>query len=1600
MSMPSTFGKWLKQQRRAAGLTQQELGERVACAPITIKKIEADERRPSRQITERLLRILGIAEADRSALVRLARATGEQAPVTSSTPASTSPSPPILHGYTLYEQIALGGFGAVYRAQQQTVNREVAIKVILPAYADHPDFIRRFEAEAQLVARLEHPHIVPLYDYWREPGSAYLVMRYLRGGSLRTLLQQGPLPLPQVVQIIEQLGAALETAHRFGVIHRDLKPANVLRDEVGNVYLADFGIARELSFQRNADQSGMIIGSPGYLSPEQIRDEEVTPRTDVYALGLLLYELLSGTRPYPNASPFELMRLQLTEPVPLLVEQQHPLGALLDPIIQQATAKSPLLRYEQVSLLVEALREATYNVLSSQNSTAAFLVSPPPSNGGRGQNSIPTLVLDGPHQVINPFKGLRAFDEADAEHFFGRASLINELLRRMAEAGPYSRLTVVVGPSGSGKSSLVRAGLVPALRAGGLPGSEQWFIVTMAPGVRPIDELAQALGRVATTNTGDLTALLRTGHHGLVTAAGALLPADQDCELLLVIDQWEELFTQTALDADRELVLEQIYTAAVDPASRVRVVATLRADFYDRPLLWPGLGELVRHRTIAVAPLNNAELRQAINGPLKQVGLGIEPALVETIINDVAAQPGALPLLQYALTELYEQQQDKQLTLHRYEQIGGVAGALTRRAEALYNALNAHEQEATRQLFLRLVTPGEGSEDTRRRARVGELATAEVRDLHGLRGSQHTLDRFGAARLLMFDRDPLTREPTVEIAHEALIRHWPRLRNWLEEAREQLTLLRRLGLAVAEWEASGRDAGFLLSGPRLATFVQLTSSTMVQLTTDEQQFLEASAAAEAQRAAAERKRQEQEAEARTLARSAGTLRRLAIALGLATLVALVLGGLALAQRNEAVNQGQARATAAALAANERDSALSARATAEAAESEVRRLALAGEALAVLPNQPERALLLALAALPAEPPYPPLIAQALYRSYGDSLVRNQFDGHQEPVRVGAFAPDGTVVATGGDDGNVRLWNPENGQQILVLDIGQPLRGLGFSPDGSRLVTGGADGSAQVWDARSGAQVVRLNGHEQTVSRISFSPDGSRVVTASYDGTARVWDVASGSELVRLEGHNGPLRAATWSPDGQQIATASDDGTARIWDGTTGEERLQLTGHIGLVATVAWAPNGEQLLTGGADGILRLWNASDGTELRRYSGNVGYIWSAGWHPTGELLLAGGFDGAAYLWDVGRSEPIKVLRGHGARLWATAWSADGRQFLTASDDGTVRLWDRTTGLEVIAPPAGAARITATAWHHNGQQALFGRADGSLQLFDLASGAARSLPSLPAQIERVAWHPDGQRLLASSSDGTTRLFDLSGTTLLTLNNVPAAVRAEDWSPDGTTLLAAHDDGSIHFWSLNGEQALAAGDRKLATEEVTAVDWSADGNRIATGHSNGLIRIWEATTGQELVSLNGHGAQVRAVQFSPTSLQLVSASDDGTIRLWGIEGGAALRELRGHTGGVLVIAWNSTGTRLLSGGDDGIARLWDATSGSELRALIGSGGTSSVALWLNGDNEALIGTPQGYSQRWLLDDAAIINDVTRRVCAFYDDAMIRAMVETWRGCE
>ncbi len=1465
----------------------------------------------------------------------------------------------VTKGYEIRQVIDKGGFGAVYRAFQSVIGREVAIKVILPAFANQPEFIRRFESEAQLIARLEHPHIVPLYDYWRDPDGAYLVMRWLRGGNLRAALQSESLDLYKIATIIDQISGALAIAHRNGVIHRDLKPENILLDEDGNAYLSDFGIAKDLSAK--AEDEDVMTGSPAYVSPEQITSQEVTPQTDVYSLGIMLYELLTGQQPFAGEKLAAVIMKHLRDPIPSLGGLRPDLPPAFDDIIQHATQKEAPDRFPDALSMSAALWRAVRVTLAQAEEDIEFSAVPAPLRETMVMADL--TPVPGLAEIRNPYKGLRPFEAVDADQFFGREKLTQQLVARMAENDPLKRFLAVVGPSGSGKSSVVKAGLIPALRQGALPGSKDWFLVEMVPGIHPLDELENALLRVAVNKPDNLSEVLHRDARGLAMAAQSILPPGGSSELALFIDQFEEAFTLAATPEETAQFLDLLAGAITDPYCPLRVVITLRADFYDRPLMHPTFSELMSKRTIVVVPLSPSELERAVTAPAESVGVVLEPELVKQIIAEVKNEPGTLPLLQYALTELFERHEGRKITRAAYNKIGGVLGALARRADEIYDTLSPEGKPAAEQLFLRLVTLGEGTEDTRRRVPMSELLSMGIpRDL-----MNDVIAIFGKHRLLTFDRDPISRAPTVEVAHEAIIREWNQLKTWLDASREDVRQQRRLATLLNEWQNAGRDHSFLLRGAQLQQFELWCETSKLALVDAEREFLQASIDAREAQHTAERARQQHEQE---LERRAQIFqRRLLIAVSVAAVIALLLAGFAFTQRAEAERSAATAMAAEALAINQANNVATSAAVAQRRADELQSLSLADDAeRAREGNNIDLALSLAIEA--NRIPNPPIEVQ---RILGEllpiSAARLLNGGHTDRVSALAYSPDGATLLSAGGDGLLILWNPRTGAIVQQITTGSSINSAAYLPNGTQAITASNDGTLTLWDLNTG-EALRVfgadgSGHTDAVFSVAVSPDGRYALSGSRDATLILWDVATGQVVRRFEnGHTDRVTSVAISADGQFGLSGSADNTAIAWNLTTGEVVWRLQGHTDIVTSVAFNPNGNLALTGAADNTVMLWNLATGAMVRRLEGHTERVTSVAFSPDGRLAASGSgspFAGASnentvILWDVQSGAQLARFNGHSSQVTTVTFSRDGLNVVSGSTDTTLRVWAIEPDVEIARLQTGVP-ITDFALNNDGTLGLAAGSDFSLTLWDMQSTAElwQVATSHSNLINAVAMNTAGTRALTASDDRTLILWDLStGTPIRTLNGHTNQVKDVVFTPDGRFALSGSRDRTLILWDVDESSATFGQAVRVFearhTNVINAVAVNYDGTLALSAAADRAVILWDVATGTALRTFNGHEDDVLSVAFSPDGNYAVSGSADKTLILWNVQTGAMLRrfgttgdgETIGHSDWVMSVVFSPDGQQVISGSRDRSVRVWDVATGQEIQrfgAVDGRGG-------------------------------------------------------------
>jgi WD40 repeat protein len=972
-----------------------------------------------------------------------------------------------------------------------------------------------------------------------------------------------------------------------------------------------------------------------------------------------------------------------------------------------------------------------------------------------------------------PYVGLDAFREGDHGRFFGRGALVAELTSRLA----FERLMLVVGPSGSGKSSLVRAGIVPALRAGALPGSSGWrYLDPIVPGSEPLLALARTL------RPGEPRSLaLQTAAAIRRSPATALELLALDRPAALVVDQLEELFTLTEHEADRDAFVGALLALADTPVPGHVVLLTMRSDFEPFAAAMPQLAERLPHIRVPATPLSAPELREAIEAPAAGVGLRFESGVVDQLVQDIVGEPAGLPLLQFTLLKLWERRDRNRITTAAYDEVGGGRQALARSADAFYEGLIPEEQVTLKRLMLRLVRHGDGLEVTSSRVRLDSLYTLGEDPGRVERVVRKLID----ARLLRLTPGDEQSPTQVEVAHEALVRNWPRLVGWLEEQKVALATRRRLELRAQEWlhlgggkaglldEAQLREAerwlatpeatylGYDQAVPRLiyASGEALREAEAEREAARERELEQARALAAEQRARAEAESARAEAEAararaqaeRAAAerRARDVLRVLSAMLAAAALAAMFL--FVLAQRSEAEAQ-VARATSDSLAATSqvlrvtaeagRDAEAIQRQTAEAAkEAEAAQRAtavaaslsarageLAAQAQRALPVSPQLGLLLAAESVSAtdspEAVAVETLRGAVARTYGEGL-----GSHAGPINEAAAAP-GPLVATADEDGAVTLWTPAPG--VRLADLGGPARHVALSADGRWLAVAG-ETRLLLYELVNGtpAGAPAELAVASPVSVLGISPGGAGapwLIAGGQGGEVRGWNLAGGpvQPVDFAGGGAGPVRALAFTPGGGGALTGGADRVVTLWDLRPTNQRSRLIGVLdarpGPISALAVSPDGRWMAAGGDDAQIHIW---------RLSGDS---------------FAGGAPA--------------VKTGHQGSIAALAFSPDSQWLLSGSTDRNARLWPAAgfgaTGAEAVVLPGHTRAVTDSAFTADSQLAITGGADGALLVWRIAAPAEPPRQLLGHDRPVSAIMVDGATLLTAGEDGQLRRWTL----------------------------------------------------------------------------------------------------------------------------------------------------------------------------------------------------------------------------------------------------
>ena len=1175
--------------------------------------------------------------------------------------------------------------------------------------------------------------------------------------------------------------------------------------------------------------------------------------------------------------------------------------------------------------------------------------------------------LDVHSRPPNPYRGLAAFREADANLFFGREAVVAELAATVEKQS----FVAVIGASGSGKSSVVFAGLVPCLRQTG-----HWLITSLRPRTQPFLELATALVPWLYPDKLDqakkLEEFSRDLQNSQITLSSILQLIQREYpnqRLLLIIDQFEELYTHTADKTLQQRFIDVLLQPL--PSPYCVPLITLRADFMGQALAHDTFANVLdQYRDKKLGRMTDSELTGAIEQPANQLGVKLAAGLTDHILGELGREPGNLPLLEFTLTQLWEQQQYRQLTHEAYQAMGGVHQALAHYADGIYQQFTSAEQEQMRRVLVQLVRPGEGTEDTRQVAMLAQLPT-EYRPL---------VVQLANQRLVVTGQDEQERE-TVEVVHEALIRHWQPLREWLSEDRSFRLWQNDLRRNLASWEQTEKDEGALLRGARLAEAQEKLQARQAELSIPEQAYIQASIAFRAQEI--NRKKQLQ--------------RRIIGGLVSFLIIVLVLAGIAGWQRWQAEQR-----------------------TTEALRNQSYALAALAK-IEMDKGDTTTGILLALEALPKSIAQPdrPYVGEAM-EQLGHGLIQKRerfIFQHEGIVNHVALSPDGKYIVTASNDYTARLWEIPTGQLHHTFQGHEKWVGyVAFSPDGYQVVTTSHDNTARLWDTNSGQLSHILRGHDKMVNYAAFSPDGQQIVTASKDGTARLWDAHSG-ELRHIFKHDKEkdVTYVTFSLDGQQIFTASRDKTARLWNAHSGRQDYTLTGHQASIIHAAFSPNGQRIATASTDNTVKLWNAHNGQWLLTLENSKHYVQGhksninhVAFSPDSQKIVTASADFTAKIWDAHSGQVLYSLNGHENYVNQATFSADGQRIITASADNTVKLWDVNSGQLLLTLKGHENPVNQAAFGTDSQQIITASADGTVRLWETNSkpiyhilkqkyendvtyaavspngqqvvtasrndtntaklwqvGDNHPFATLghEQRVVRATFSTNGQQIVTTSTDYTAKIWDVySGQLIKTLTGHGNTINHAAFSPDGQQIVTASADKTAKVWDVDNGKWFKSFEH---ASYVNSAVFSPNGQQIVTASADFIAKLWDIKSGQELQSFKGHENYVNYAAFSPDGQQIVTASADSTAKLWDIQSGQELQTFKGHESYVNYATFSPNGQQIVTASADGTARLWNIDNNQSVLILRRGESAVTYAAFTPDGQQIVIACNDGTAQLW-----------------------------------
>ncbi|MEM7124839.1 MAG: hypothetical protein AAF702_00845 [Chloroflexota bacterium] len=1150
----------------------------------------------------------------------------------------------------------------------------------------------------------------------------------------------------------------------------------------------------------------------------------------------------------------------------------------------------------------------------------------------------------------SPFMGLRPFDERDAKLFFGREKLTKELMQHLKD----ERFLAVVGASGSGKSSVMRAGLLPSLRQGTKQFQQMtdWSIFPFTPTADPIKGLATSLTQDSESVTAAATLIddLMQDPRSLDLYVNKRFTGQQNStnRLLIVVDQFEEIFTLCKDEQKRTQFIQNLLhaTMADGPTS---AIISLRADFYANCAEYDDLRQALEEKQRFIGPMSADELRTAIEEPANQSGYAYEEGLVDEILQDIGAgenrqpEPGALPLLSHTLLEVWKRRSGRHLTFSGYNAAGGVQGAIAQSAEQLFQeGLTKEQQEIAKNIFLRLTSLGDSGPDTRQRVSLSQL-TPQGQDSAAI---QTVLHRLANSHLVTIHRGD------AEVAHEALIREWPTLRTWLVEDREGQRIRQHITEAASEWNNHKQDPSLLygrLFYERAHDYAKKTPDALNEL---EQSFLNAS-----QDKLETQEREKEEAYQLQIAQQAKLNRwQRWLIYAVTSALLLTIGGAAII--NNLVR------------------------TAEALRSATEFLKITGDVAKAQAIREDKQLPLSMhIAITAQQRYQgagfsgifPGIEELLRHGLSVLPMPLTYRQHKAMVMTAAFSPNGEWVASGDENGAVQIWRPATGASTHTLTHSERIQNLAFGTDNRYLVSSDVnkDGPIgnkpiKVIDLKSGKQrelsssgsiqevSLSLDGrwiavasnysvvvhdsinleetinvtHDKPVASVKFSNDSQRFVTASQDGTAKIWEIDAQQKTHQKIGifeHHAELSLALFDDDGDRVAAIGGDGSVLVYDIAT--SKVMTIPHSSNVSDIAISPDGNLLATASDDNSARIWSLKPVGELARLT-HQDLVQKVAFSPNSQQIVTASEDSTARVWDVASGVEIARLI-HEKDLRDAQFDASGKRIVTASNDGTARTW-QIHNVDYV--PIHQERIIWEAdFSGDGARVVIGAEDQSAAwIWDASSGEeiARTAP-LDSTVRSVAYNHDGSELAIGTEAGQIYLWNI-GSTEKKYNSHQSAVMSLAFAPKTQCLTSGSTDKQVNTWPRNE----CTHDFKTHEEFVLDISYSHNGKYLATAGQGGMVKIFEVDSRKDVAGLPLNGMDVNAISFHPDrDHYLAMASADGLAQIWDWEKEEVVGRFA-HGGQVRDVEFHPNGKFLATASEDQTARIWELDTGEELTRL------------------------------------------------------------------